>query len=255
MQQPIDPQAIARLRTARKVVVLTGAGVSAESGVPTFRDAQTGLWARYDPTELATPQAFQHNPQLVWDWYAYRRQMTAAAQPNPAHFALAALEQRYPAFTLITQNVDGLHRRAGSRAVIELHGNIARVRCFDCAAYAENWDEAGELPPRCTRCGGMLRPDVVWFGEMLPQQELGRAYAAARQAEVFLAVGTSAVVQPAASLPLLAQNADAYLIEVNPAATDLTPLVDCWLNAPAGVALPALLQLLNAADEPAGAAS
>lgn len=235
------PQLLAQLRTAADVVVLTGAGISAESGIPTFRDAQTGLWARYDPQELATPQAFRRNPRLVWEWYAWRRELVSRATPNPGHYALAEWERRAPRFTLITQNVDGLHHQAGSRNVIELHGNIARVKCFDEDRLVEQWIETPDPPPRCPRCGGLLRPDVVWFGEMLPATALERAFQAARAADVFLTVGTSGLVQPAASLPLEAVEAGATVIEINPQETPLSPwMTSSWRGA-AGVILPQLL--------------
>lgn len=240
----ISSALIERMQTATRVAVLTGAGVSAESGVPTFRDAQTGLWARYDPTELATPQAFLRNPRLVWDWYAYRRKLVEAAQPNPAHYALVDLEQHYPDFTLVTQNVDGLHWRAGSRTLLELHGNISRTRCFECAAPVLSWDEEGELPPHCSLCGGLAWPDVVWFGEGLPEAALRQAYRVTEQAQVFLSVGTSAMVQPAASLPLIARRAGAYLVEINPEETSLAVIADEWLQGPAGVILPELVNRL-----------
>src|SRR5215469_12429556 len=152
---------IQRLTTARSVTVLTGAGVSAESGVPTFRDAQTGLWAKYNPEDLATPRAFRSNPRLVWEWYTWRRTLVAGAKPNPAHFALVELERLVPEFHLITQNVDGLHQQAGSQKVIELHGNITRTKCFDEGTIVSKWAETGEVPPKCPDCGGLLRPDVV----------------------------------------------------------------------------------------------
>ncbi len=244
----ITNEVVERLRAAERVAVLTGSGVSAESGVPTFRNAQTGLWARYDPTELATPQAFLRNPRLVWDWYDYRRKIILAAQPNPAHYALVDLEQHYPNFTLITQNIDSLHWRAGSRELLELHGNIARTRCFECGTHAPGWDEEGELPPRCARCGGLLRPDVVWFGEGLPEQELRRAYRAAERSQVFLSVGTSAMVQPAASLPLIARRAGAFLIEINTEETALSVMADCWLQGKAGEVLPELVRRVIGAE-------
>ncbi len=233
------------LRAANRVVVLTGAGVSAESGVPTFRDAQTGLWARYDPTQLATPDAFRRNPALVWDWYAYRRDLIAAVRPNPAHYALAALEARYPDFVLITQNIDGLHAQAGSRKVIELHGNIRRVKCFVCGKPASTWDDSREKPPRCGSCGGLLRPDVVWFGETLPMDALRRAVEAAERAEVFFSIGTSAVVEPAASLPRVARRKGAVLVEINPDTTPLTPLADYVFHGKAEEILPALWESLQ----------
>jgi NAD-dependent deacetylase len=232
------------LGAARSVAVLTGAGISAESGVPTFRDAMTGLWARYKPEDLATPQAFRRNPKLVWEWYAWRRERVAKAQPNPGHLALAELERRVPDFTLITQNVDGLHRRAGSHRVLELHGNITRNKCFDEGTPVESWAEGGPVPPLCPRCGGYLRPDVVWFGEMLPEDVLEAALKATRRCELFLCVGTSTVVQPAASLPFEALRAGARVLEVNPEATPLTPRATWSLRGPAGAVLPALLAAL-----------
>lgn len=203
------------LRRARRVTVLTGAGISAESGIPTFRDALTGLWASYDAEQLATPQAFRRNPELVWDWYAERRAKVSDAKPNPGHYALAVLERRVPEFLLLTQNVDGLHQEAGSRKVVELHGNIRRVRCADCGVVAERWDDPGARPPRCARCGGMLRPDVVWFGEYLPAGALEAGRHAAEHCDVFLSVGTSNLVEPAASLPWHAHRHGAEVIVVN----------------------------------------
>ena len=203
------------LRDARAVTVLTGAGISAESGIPTFRDALTGLWARFNPEELATPQAFARNPTLVWDWYAERRDKVSACSPNPGHLALAALEATIPEFLLVTQNVDGLHQAAGSRKMVELHGNIRRVKCSSGCGVVESW-VAGERPPRCVRCGAWLRPDVVWFGEMLPEAEFAKASLAARNADIFLSVGTSNVVEPAASLTWMAHDHGATVVVVNP---------------------------------------
>lgn len=236
------PELIENLRAARRVAVLTGAGVSAESGVPTFRDAQSGLWGRYRPEDLATPEAFRRNPKLVWDWYAMRREQVHSVQPNPGHRALAELEQRVPDFLLITQNVDGLHQRAGSRNVVELHGNISRVKCFEDGALVEQWDDSGETPPRCPRCGGFLRPDVVWFTESLPEDAFTRALTAASRCEVFLSIGTSTLVYPAAGLPRDALNAGAVVVEVNPNPTPFTPDATHFLPGPAGEVLPALLQ-------------
>ncbi len=161
---------IDRLATAKCVSVLTGAGVSAESGVPTFRDAQTGLWAQYRPEDIATPDAFRRDPRLVWEWYEWRRQLVANAKPNPGHFALVELEKLFPQFHLITQNVDGLHQRAGSAAVVELHGNITRTKCFDEDTVVSFWTDTVNVPPKCPRCGGLLRPDVVWFEEAMPEK-------------------------------------------------------------------------------------
>jgi NAD-dependent deacetylase len=237
-----DQSLIGALRGAKRVSVLTGAGVSAESGVPTFREAQIGLWAKYRPEELATPQAYRRNPAMVWDWYASRRQRINAVQPNLGHYALAEMERRVPQFTLITQNVDGLHRRAGSQNILELHGNILRIRCFDENRVVETWNETGEKPPRCPYCGGMLRPDVVWYGEMLLEKTLQEAMQAARTCDVFFSVGTSALVHPAASLPLLALEAGVVVVEVNPEQTPLTPRVTFSLCGRSGEILPALVQ-------------
>lgn len=237
----IPPALAAALRDASHIVVLTGAGISAESGVPTFRDALTGLWASYDPQELATPQAFRRQPQLVWDWYAWRRELVAGVAPNPGHLALAEMERRAPHFTLITQNVDSLHQRAGSRAVIELHGNLSRVKCSREERVVESWPPADERPPRCPDCGAYLRPDVVWFGEMLPADALDRAFAAARAADVFLTIGTSGLVQPAASLPLVATDAGAVGVEINPDDTPLSGTMNYRLRGPSGAILPALV--------------
>lgn len=238
---PIPDALVQRLRRAAYIVVLTGAGISAESGVPTFRQAQTGLWAQYDPQALATPQAFRRRPQLVWDWYAWRRELVAGVEPNAGHIALAAIEAHAPRFTLITQNVDSLHQRAGSRAVIELHGNLARTKCSREDRVVETWPESDDRPPRCPACGAFLRPDVVWFGEALPAEALDAAFDAARAADVFLTIGTSGIVQPAASLPLLAQSSGATTVEVNPEDTPLSARMTYTLRGPAGVLLPALV--------------
>lgn len=239
---PIPDDLIIRLRAARRVTVLTGAGISAESGVPTFREAQTGLWARYNPEELATPEAFRHNPKLVWEWYAWRRERVRQAEPNAGHHALVAMERRIAEWTLITQNVDGLHRRAGSHQVVELHGNLFRTKCFDEDRPVENGSDGDDIPPRCPRCGGMLRPDVVWFGEMLPASALRAAEQAAKTAEIFFSVGTSALVYPAADLPFAALHAGATVVEINPQPTPLSPHVTFSLNGPAGVVLPHLVE-------------
>lgn len=234
--------AAASLRQAREVVVLTGAGVSAESGVPTFRDAQTGLWAEFKPEDLATPEAFRRNPKLVWTWYATRRARVQEVAPNPAHFAVAELERRIPQLLLATQNVDGLHLRAGSRNIVELHGNITRTKCFDDGGLVEQWTDTGEVPPRCPRCGGMLRPDVIWFTELLPEEAFLRAQQASRRCDVFLSVGTSSLVYPAAGLPLEALEAGATLIEINPDVTPLTRYARHFLQGTAGAILPGLVR-------------
>jgi NAD-dependent deacetylase len=241
--QPVIPAPlVAALRAARYVAVLTGAGVSAESGVPTFRDAQTGLWAQFDPLELATPGAFARNPKRVWDWYAMRREMVGRVAPNPAHVALAALERRVPEFTLITQNVDGLHRRAGNRHVVELHGNISRVCCSRDGTPTTQWEDTDPAaPPRCAACGAFLRPDVVWFEEMLPEDALADAEDAASRCDVLLVVGTSGAVYPAAALPMLARRNGAQVVEINTDTTPLSAQADYALCGKAGIVLPALV--------------
>ncbi len=237
----ISPKLVETLRSAQHVVILTGAGVSAESNIPTFREAQTGLWAQYSPAELATPQAFQRNPKLVWEWYAWRRELVNTAEPNAGHLALVALEQVVPKFTLITQNVDSLHQRAGSNNVIELHGNITRTICFKEGTIIESWSDSDEIPPRCPNCNSYLRPGVIWFGESLPQLALSQAFTATRQCDLFLSIGTSALVHPAASLPVTALEHKITTVEINPDSTPLTSHVDYALSGPAGEILPALV--------------
>lgn len=242
MELPLE--LIQVLRSARSAAALTGAGISAESGIPTFREAQTGLWSRYRPEELATPAAFEKNPRLVWEWYAWRREIVSRALPNPGHLALAEMEEHLPQFTLITQNVDGLHQRAGSgrkAVLIELHGNIQRTKCYEENRVVDRWQETPDPPPRCPHCGGPLRPDVVWFGEALPWDALEAAQAAAANCEVFFSIGTSALVEPAASLPLIALRSGACVVEINPQSTPLTRLATYFLPYPAGVVLPALI--------------
>jgi NAD-dependent deacetylase len=238
-------QLIRALLSAERVVVLTGSGVSAESGIPTFRQAQTGLWSRYDPLELATPQAFKANPQLVWQWYDWRRQLIASADPNPGHKALVGLQRRIDSFTLITQNVDGLHQQAGSRGVIELHGNIVRTICSVERVIVDHKHGSDEFPPRCPECGSYLRPDVVWFGESLPPGTIDAAVDASANCDLFLSVGTSAVVQPAASLAHIAGEQGAYIAEINVEPTPLTAYADFSARGKAGELLPALLELVT----------
>ncbi|MBK7541270.1 MAG: NAD-dependent deacylase [Candidatus Competibacteraceae bacterium] len=237
----IPTELVSRLRAARRVAVLTGAGISAESGVPTFREAQTGLWAQYNPEELATPDAFRRNPKLVWEWYAWRQARVRQAEPNAGHRALVDMERRFAEFTLITQNVDGLHRRAGNQHLLELHGNLFRTKCFSEERPVESWPDSGEIPPRCPHCGNVLRPDVVWFGESLPVATLHAAEHAAATAEVFFSIGTSALVYPAAELPFSALAAGATVVEINPHPTPLSAHVSYSLNGAAGVILPALV--------------
>jgi NAD-dependent deacetylase len=239
----IIPQClIEKLRAARYVAVLTGAGISAESGLPTFRDAMTGLWAQYRPEDLATPQAFRRNPKLVWDWYAWRRELVTNAAPNPGHVALVELAQRVPKLTLITQNVDSLHQRAGSTGVIELHGNLSRVKCFEDNSIVETWTDSGDAPPHCPRCNGFLRPDVVWFGEALPADALNDAVAVAASCDMFFSIGTSGLVEPAASLPRVAQQFGATVVFINLDVTSSSSASLYNINGPAGKVLPALVR-------------
>ena len=236
---------IDRLQHAQRVAVMTGAGTSAESGVPTFRDAQTGLWAKYDPTELASPEAFARQPELVWAWYKWRYELVSAVQPNPGHLALVELATLVPHFTLITQNVDGLHQLAGSQAVIELHGNIRRTKCAAQGHIVPGWpDDTAAQPPRCAQCGALMRPDVVWFGESLPYDALETAKTAALEADVFFSIGTSSQVYPAAALTVEALRRGATVIEINPTPTPLTNHVTFALAAPSGEVLPELVRLL-----------
>jgi NAD-dependent deacetylase len=234
------------LRQAGRVVFLTGSGVSAESGVPTFRDELTGLWARYRPEELATPDAFRRDPALVWAWYRERRRHVAIAQPNGAHYAIARLQARIPGAVLITQNVDGLHQRAGSREVIEFHGNLFRNRCRDCGHETRHPDPELESPPACPRCGQRMGPGVVWFGEVIPAEALKMAWRHSMAAEVFFSIGTSGQVYPAAQLVELARGSGAVIVEVNTVPTLLSTSADYVLHGPAGVLLPLLAERFGA---------
>lgn len=246
LQHLID-EASARLSRARRVAVLTGAGVSAESGVPTFRDAQTGLWSRFDAQRLASQEGFGDDPGLVWSWYMHRLTTVEAAQPNQGHYALAALASKVGELTLTTQNVDDLHERAGSQYVMHLHGHIGRFHCNECgAAYTlKPEDKVASLPPVCQLCNGYVRPSVVWFGEMLPERVLNAAWKAAEQCDVFLVVGTSGVVYPAAQLPIVAHKHGAQVIEINTESSLLSELVDVVLLGPSGRILPAIVAALR----------
>lgn len=239
----LDAELVRRIRDARHVCVLTGAGISAESGVPTFRDAQQGLWARYDPLELATPEAFERDPELVWRWYRWRRDLVARAEPNAGHRALVSLERTVPRLTLVTQNVDGLHQRAGSTAVVEFHGNLFANRCFR-EACAVDCDDSQPVP-KCPRCGGPARPGVVWFGETIPATALELSFAAAADCDVFLSVGTSSLVQPAAGLADVAGEAGATTIEINPEPTGVAPSLTAVWQGNAGTILPKLIESLT----------
>ncbi len=232
------------IRTARSVAVLTGAGISAESGIPTFRDAG-GLWRNFRAEDLATPQAFARDPKLVWEWYNWRRSLIAQAEPNAGHYALAELEKRIPDFTLITQNVDGLHDRAGSMRLLKIHGDIWTLRCTACGCERRDLRPSlPQLPPLCEcggPCQGFARPGVVWFGEGLPPAIWAKSEEAAANADVFLVIGTSAMVYPAAGLVHLAQASGAKVVEVNPAETPVSRMVAFTWRAPAAEALPLLV--------------
>jgi NAD-dependent deacetylase len=233
------PELIDALRRAERILISTGAGASAESGLPTFRDPQQGLWAKYRPQDLATPEAFADDPETVWRWYQWRRRVHAGVAPNPAHHAIAAIQQRVPGTTLVTQNVDRLHELAGSPSVIHLHGSVFRNKCADCGGPMPEVPDDLDQPPRCEACGGLCRPDVVWFGEGLPQSEWRASAMAAEAAEVVLLVGTSATVYPAAELPVIAKRAGALIVQINPAPTPLDRIAEN-LRGPAGEVLPAL---------------
>lgn len=237
-------QLIQRLKEAHLVVALTGAGVSAESGVPTFRGAD-GLWKQFRAEELATPQAFVKNPQLVWEWYNYRRNLLKKIDPNPGHYALVELEKALASFHLITQNVDGLHTRAGSGKVVELHGNILRNKCFNCQKiyFEPEYNDSSTLP-KCS-CGGLLRPNVVWFGEMLDQEILDRAYRLSEECQLFFSIGTSSLVYPAAELPYIAKRNKAYIVEINLEKTEISGWVNERIAGKSGEILPQLVESLK----------
>ncbi|HEX6911187.1 MAG TPA: NAD-dependent deacylase [Longimicrobium sp.] len=251
----MTPEGLARaaqiLAGAERVVVSSGAGMSKESGIPTFRDAMEGLWASFDPQALATEAGFRRDPRTVWSWYAWRRERVCDARPNPGHVALVEMEALVPELAVVTQNVDGLHGEAGSTDVVELHGNIRRVKCLDrghlydgtLPPFAEG--EAQDPPP-CPACGSPLRPDVVWFGEMLPADAVERAWDLAARCDALLLIGTSGTVWPAAELPLVARRGGARIIEVNPTPSELTHAADVFLAGPAGQVLPALLDAVRA---------
>lgn len=234
---------IEALKNAQNCLVLTGAGVSAESGLETFRGMQ-GLWDDFNPQELATPEAFACQPKKVWEWYQWRREKLPLVEPNPAHWAIAEMERYFDDFLLVTQNIDGLHQRAGSRNIVELHGNLNRSKCSRCNIMIDNMPDSDEVPPRCA-CGGHIRPNVVWFGEMLPDASIRRAWQAAENADLFFSVGTSSVVQPAASLGLVARNNGAVLIEVNLERTELSGIFDHVFLGKAGQIMPSMLEFVS----------
>ncbi len=243
----LPAEVIDLLQRARHVFVLTGSGASAESGVPTFREAQTGLWEQYNPLDLATPEAFLENPALIWRWYRWRRELVSKAEPNAGHFALARLAGIVPKMTLVTQNVDGLHQRAGSSRVIEFHGNLFADRCFSEGTVVLHADKTSEVPI-CPACGGILRPGVVWFGETIPADALDRASAASADCDVFLSVGTSSVVWPAAGLAEAARSNGAAIIEINPDLTPQSAHSHHCLQGKSGEILPELVNCLTVSN-------
>lgn len=245
-QDPIEVPStlVTTLVKAEQWVVMTGSGISAESGVPTFRDAQTGLWAQYDPQQLATQEAFKNNPHVVWQWYQWRRELIRNTSPNPAHRALVELQRLRPNLILVTQNVDGLHQRAGSTNVIEFHGNIHRNKCSHCQKPGPESEAA--QPPDCAHCGELLRPNVVWFGESIPRVALQAAANAIETCDVFFSVGTSSLVYPAAALAETALTRQAVVVEINLNPTPLSSRADFALQGLAGQWLPAITDLVRA---------
>ncbi len=249
MRPPFSSGLQTVLARAERVVAFTGAGISAESGVPTFR-GEDGIWKKMRPEELASMEGFLANPALVAEWYRHRRTIVRSVRPNAGHLALAEMEQLFPHVTVVTQNIDNLHRRAGSSNVVELHGNVERNYCMRCGTrYGEEELPLPEGIPSCMRCGGLIRPDVVWFGEMLPEDAWEEASRACGAADLLIAIGTSGVVYPAASLPFAGKRAGAFLVEINPEPTPLTPSADECLPGPAGSVLPLLVDRARALRE------
>lgn len=234
-----------RLLLAKNVTILTGAGVSAESGIATFRDPD-GLWSKFNPAELASIDGFLANTELVWSWYRHRVSIIENTSPNPGHFAIAELEKLFKNFNLITQNVDRLHQRADSENVVELHGNIVNNHCFDCGKkFDGNTSLPDKILPKCEDCGGRIRPDVVWFGEMLPQQAIKEAEISAMKSDIFFSVGTSGEVYPAANLPIIAKQNGAFVVEVNPKPTAISNYMDYSIRETSAVAFPEILELIQ----------
>jgi NAD-dependent deacetylase len=245
-------QVVKAIQKSSSAAVLTGAGISAESGVPTFR-GQQGLWKKFRPEQLATMEAFLADPAVVWEWYNWRRQLIAETKPNPGHYALKDMAELFEDFTLITQNVDNLHRLAGSTRILELHGNIYRNKCADCGRpMTGEFEIVPDTLPSCPVCRGRIRPDVVWFGEMLPEDVIEEAYLVSERVDVFFSVGTSALVHPAASLPLIAKRRGAILIEINPERTPLSDYADFSFQANSGEILPDLVNRLRAVSDRGG---
>jgi len=232
-----------KIKDAKKIVFVTGAGISQESGIPTFR-GNDGLWRKYDPMQLATIDAFNKNPKLVWEWYEDRRKNILDAKPNPGHFAIAELE-KFKEVVVLTQNIDGLHQRAGSSNVLELHGSIIRIKCTVCEFEDDIPSSFESLPPKCTRCDNILRPDVVWFGESLPQIVWNQAIIEANSCEIMIIAGTSLVVSPANTLPVYAKQNNAILIEVNPEQTQMSSEMDMSIRTTSAKALPSIIKIFG----------
>ncbi len=236
-----------KLKNAKKIVFVTGAGISQESGIPTFR-GNDGLWRKYDPMQLATIDAFYNNPKLVWEWYEDRRKNILNAKPNPGHFAIAELE-KFKDVVVLTQNIDGLHQRAGSSHVLELHGSIIRIKCTVCEFEDDIPSSFENLPPKCIKCNNILRPDVVWFGESLPQKVWNQAIIEASSCEIMIVAGTSLVVSPANTLPVYAKENNAILIEVNPEQTQMSSEMDMSLRTTSAQALPSIIKIFEDKDD------
>jgi NAD-dependent deacetylase len=237
-------KAAAALNESRSLVVSTGAGMSKESGIPTFRDAPNALWEHYDPETLASPQGWMKDPPLVWRWYAERRRLISQTSPNPGHHAIAELENHFEDFIVITQNIDDLHRKAGSRNLVEVHGNIFRYKCFDAEHEIDELPAGDDEPPKC-ECGSLIRPNVVWFGELLPEEAIRRSYQAIEACDTMLVVGTSGIVVPVAGFPALARQMGARIIEINPEETPITQVAHMFLRGRAGEVLPRLVEALK----------
>ncbi len=245
MSLTLPEPTLARLRKAGHVVALTGGGMAAQSNVSSFRQAHVGEWAQFDVSELATQQGFVRNPRRVWEWYDHRRRRAEEAAPSVGHYALVDLEQHYSNFTLITQTIDGLHWRAGSRDLVELNGCLRRARCFEAGHVHSSWDDEGQVPPICPHCGSILRPDVVMFGEGLPDWELKRARRAVEQCDVLLCIGEISAIEPVSSFPFLARRAGALVISIADDDSIYSMLADVVIPQPLGEALPALVDQIT----------
>ena len=232
------------IANSKKLLVFTGAGISAESGIPTFR-GQDGLWENYRVEDVATPEAFSRNPRLVWKFYSERRRKALSVKPNAAHYAVARLEKLFDDFLVVTQNVDDLHRKAGNKKLIEIHGNLFREKCTACA-FIRNSESSYEEPPLCPDCGAMLRPDVVWFGEPLPEKEISEAFDFAEEADTVIVIGTSAIVFPAAQIPFVVYNHGGKIIEVNLEPTPVTDIANVSIFEKCGIVLPKILDEIEA---------